>query len=210
VNGTIGPIVGRKCRRDNRLPRSTRLASVGVTLITASGSAGSPGFATTPSGPLSQLAVIPGPPLQVDEALAARCQCGRHADDRSSETERCRGTRRHRHWIHGAGRARDWAATGRHVDRQHRQSEERRFEQRLLVETANVRRGREIRELRLHERFADGDRRSRAAGTQLPGEIAVRAARCIRGSRCRRIGIRCRRPGSPPSLRTPAPSRAAA
>ena len=54
----------------------------------------------------------------------------------------------------------------RHVHAEHRQPEERGFEQRLLVDAADVRRRREIVELRLDQRFADRD-----------GAGATRAAR---------------------------------
>jgi hypothetical protein len=43
----------------------------------------------------------------------------------------------------------------RHVDAEHRQAEKCRLEQRLFVETADVRRRREVGELRLNQRLAE-------------------------------------------------------
>ena len=68
----------------------------------------------------------------------------------------------------------------------------------------------------MYVRFAaSAPRRSRpavpaSAGAKLARRSRGTAARCTRGSRCRRTGSRCRRRGPPASGRRPAPSRAAA
>ena len=61
VSGTI-PFVSVNAPPRQPTPRSTRLPSVGVTFTSTSGSAGCPGFVTTPwFGPLSHRAVSAGP-----------------------------------------------------------------------------------------------------------------------------------------------------
>ena len=141
------------------MPRNTRLGSFGVTLTTASGSAGSPGFVTTPSGPLNQLAVMSGPPWRFVSVCVRGVRLGRDAEVVGLEAERrgrTGGDRRRSDRAAGAG---DRAAAGGHVHAEHRQAEQRRLEQRLLVDAADVRRCREVVELRLDQRLADRDRR---------------------------------------------------
>ena len=70
-----------------------------------------------------------------------------------------------------APRHRAAVAAARHVHRQHRQAEQRRLEQRLLVDAADVGRGRQVVELGLDQRLADRNRAR--TGAQLPREVGV-------------------------------------
>ena len=76
-----------------------------------------------------------------------------------------------------AERAHDGGLAGRHdprpghVDREHRQTEDRRLEERLLVDPADVGRGLQVALLRTHERFADAHRPG--SGAQLLREVPV-------------------------------------
>ena len=72
-----------------------------------------------------------------------------------------------------AARSGHRAAAVRHVDAEHREPEDGRLEDRLLVDAADVRSRGEIRALCVHERLADGDGRAVLSRAKLLGEVAV-------------------------------------
>ena len=74
-------------------PRRTTFGSVGVTLTAASGSAGSLGFVTTPSGPSSQVAMTSGPPSTFLRAIVCGVRLGATLGVEGLETESRRGAR---------------------------------------------------------------------------------------------------------------------